>query len=497
MSFGNPQIISSAGTMNVTAEPAPPAPPASASRGSTIQVLRQAPINLADLAYGLALDGITDDGPTLNALMASLNGAEFYLPDRYVLAFATPITIPPATTLRLGAATTLLCNVTGGANAILLDNGGALRGTNFGAAAPGNIGSQVQITAAANVGALVTQVHTDGTQEFAYLEDISLFAANGPAAELLLINGLGINSSFRRIVFRCNARATNALVVRGIAGGGAVGLFDFEGCWFNGSSGHLIIVDASAGGIGPGGLWFTKCAFEGWATGFDAFNLGATNAVYDITVRDCHGERFTADGSATNVFNLIHAVNLKVDAFDLSCDVSGTNVTLVNIGGSASNQGTVLDRLYSTRSITMLNDVKTGNSIAGQNLDSYRQGGTATIGDAPRSVSAPVHGLTAPTYSASITPTAVSGKWQTITVTNATAFTINAPTLTPTTKETQELVIEIFNNSGGVMGAITWNAVFKFNGFVWTNPATGLHRFAKFEWNGANWICTAMAGADY
>lgn len=103
-----------------------------------------------------------------------------------------------------------------------------------------------------------------------------------------------------------------------------------------------------------------------------------------------------------------------------------------------------------------------------------------------------------PTYSAAITPNPTSGPWQTITVTNATAFTINQPTGTTLSAGiTTEMTIEVFNNSGGAMGAITWNGAFVFAGQTWTNPATGKRRFARFEYNGSNWICTAMSPADY
>lgn len=105
-------------------------------------------------------------------------------------------------------------------------------------------------------------------------------------------------------------------------------------------------------------------------------------------------------------------------------------------------------------------------------------------------------GTQAPTYSSSITPDAFA-RWQTITVTNTTAFTINAPTSAPDSTGTRELTIEILNSSGGAMGTITWNAAFVFNGFTWANPASTKKRFARFEWNGAKWVCTALAGADY
>lgn len=101
-----------------------------------------------------------------------------------------------------------------------------------------------------------------------------------------------------------------------------------------------------------------------------------------------------------------------------------------------------------------------------------------------------------PAYSASITPVANS-PWQTITVTNATAFTINAPTSPPDASHTQQLTVEILNSSGGVMGAITWNAAFLLVGGAFTNPASTKKRFIRFEWNGANWVEISRAGADY
>jgi hypothetical protein len=102
-----------------------------------------------------------------------------------------------------------------------------------------------------------------------------------------------------------------------------------------------------------------------------------------------------------------------------------------------------------------------------------------------------------PTYSASITPDASAGPWQTITVTNANAFTINAPTNAPDSGHSAELTVEILNSSGGAMGAITWNAAFVLVGGAFTNPASTKKRCIRFEWNGANWIETSRAGADY
>lgn len=465
---------------------------------STVSVLATSPANLADPQWGLALDGVTDDSAALAAVFGS-SPRSVFLPDGKVLFFASPITIPGACELRIGAGASLLCGITTGANAVLLDNAAAIVGTNRGGTATSSpqSGSSITATTYANIGALVANLHTDGTQEYAYLEDIQLVPTAGATiATLLLIEGIAINSGFRRVNFRANGVATNALVINGISAEG-FGEISVESCWFSHPTGHCIVIDTPAGAHSPQEIWFSKCAIEYWGTGFDGINVGATNNVIATCIRDCHFERNAADTSATNCVNLINSVGARIDAVTVNCDSgSGANVTLVRLG-SGGSVGTAIDRLYANTSVTLVNDVNRANTLSGAMLQSYRQGISLVQGDAPRSTAAPVTIKSTPVYSASITPSAVLGGWQTITVTNTTAFTINAPTSAPTSVETQQITIEILNSSGGAMGAITWNAAYVFNGFIWANPANGKHRFATFQWNGANWICTSMSGADY
>jgi hypothetical protein len=106
-------------------------------------------------------------------------------------------------------------------------------------------------------------------------------------------------------------------------------------------------------------------------------------------------------------------------------------------------------------------------------------------------------GLATPTYGTTVAVNARSGDWQPITVTDGVAFTISAPTNPPDSSHSQSLTIEIFNNSGGAMGAITWNAAFVMPGGAFTNPASTKKRFVRFEWNGSKWVETSRAGADY
>lgn len=104
------------------------------------------------------------------------------------------------------------------------------------------------------------------------------------------------------------------------------------------------------------------------------------------------------------------------------------------------------------------------------------------------------------TYSASMTPEATRGDVQTIAVTNNTAFTVNAPTSPPIASQSQDLTIEFTNSSGGattnVAGA-TWNAAFVLVGGALTDPASTKKRYIRFTWNGAKWIESARASADY
>jgi hypothetical protein len=96
------------------------------------------------------------------------------------------------------------------------------------------------------------------------------------------------------------------------------------------------------------------------------------------------------------------------------------------------------------------------------------------------------------TYSASITLAANQYDRHFIQVTNGTAFTINAPS-GPTAHQT--IVIDIRNASGGAMGAITWNAVFKMAG-AFTNPANNKRRKIAFTYDGTNWIEEWRMAAD-
>ena len=96
------------------------------------------------------------------------------------------------------------------------------------------------------------------------------------------------------------------------------------------------------------------------------------------------------------------------------------------------------------------------------------------------------------TYSASITPALVDGSRFTIAATNTTAYTINAIT---NALPGAVVTFDILNSSGGTMGAITWNAVYKLAG-AFTNPANTKRRTITFWNDGTDWVEVSRAAAD-
>jgi hypothetical protein len=94
-------------------------------------------------------------------------------------------------------------------------------------------------------------------------------------------------------------------------------------------------------------------------------------------------------------------------------------------------------------------------------------------------------------YSASMTIDASLGNEFDITASNGTAFTINAPT---NPFDGARITITIRNTSGGALGVITWNAVFKMS--AWTSPSTAFSRSIDFRYDGTNWTQIGQTGVD-
>lgn len=95
------------------------------------------------------------------------------------------------------------------------------------------------------------------------------------------------------------------------------------------------------------------------------------------------------------------------------------------------------------------------------------------------------------TYSASMTPDVPLGRTSVITATTGAAFTINAP---GQPAMGGLIRLRIVNASGGALGVITWNAIYKRS--AWTSPANGFHRTIEFQYDGTNWGETMTPTVD-
>lgn len=170
-----------------------------------------------------------------------------------------------------------------------------------------------------------------------------------------------------------------------------------------------------------------------------------------------------------------------------------------------TNAEVVFDRVYTTAPTDVVTGANGTQKVAFHHCG-MRSSGNSAVGDYAQffatstdynGTSYKAHannfsvGIVNETYSASITPNLRFGNIQYITVTNGTAFTINAPT---NAISGTKLTLTLRNTSGGAMGAVTWDAVFKLA--AWTSPANGFSRSITFYYNGTNWIEKSRTAAD-
>lgn len=92
-----------------------------------------------------------------------------------------------------------------------------------------------------------------------------------------------------------------------------------------------------------------------------------------------------------------------------------------------------------------------------------------------------VGAVTVLAFGATVTPSAKASSALLIIPTSGIAFAIAAPT---SVISGQTLTFTIKNTTGGALGAVTWNAIYKLA--TWVSPATGNSRSITFLYNGTN-----------
>lgn len=97
----------------------------------------------------------------------------------------------------------------------------------------------------------------------------------------------------------------------------------------------------------------------------------------------------------------------------------------------------------------------------------------------------------APAYGPAVAIDASLGNEFDITATNGVAFTVSNPT---NAVDGELITITIRNTSGGALGAVTWDTLYKLA--AWTSPATGFSRSITFKYNGTNWVEISRTTVD-
>ena len=221
-------------------------------------------------------------------------------------------------------------------------------------------------------------------------------------------------------------------------------------------------------------------ACEYCGTGLEIADSQWRNVVHSLDL-----ESNTLDASIAGYRNIFLGINSD-GTFTLTGTnpnqniLSGGSYNAVNIAGTRN----LLDRIAYGYSGGALTDTGTDTQYRGV----MNATGPSYLAD---SIKASAVGRYSPTYGASVAIDARNGDFQVITVTDGTAFTIGAPT-NPTTG--QFLTLQIKNTSGGAVGTITWNAVWKLA--TWTSPATGYNRSILFQYDSSVWHEISRTAAD-
>lgn len=100
--------------------------------------------------------------------------------------------------------------------------------------------------------------------------------------------------------------------------------------------------------------------------------------------------------------------------------------------------------------------------------------------------------VSSPTYGVSVAVNAKSFNYVRVVPTNGVGFTIANPT---NALPMLEVTIDVYNNSGGALGAIVWDTLYKLSG-AFTSPANTFHRQITFKYDGSFWREISRSAAD-
>ena len=165
--------------------------------------------------------------------------------------------------------------------------------------------------------------------------------------------------------------------------------------------------------------------------------------------------------------------------------LSAPTITGLTITGTVAGGPTITAPVLTTPTIASI--VNTGTLTLPTSTDTLL--GRATTDTVTNKTL--VYRRSAPTYGVTVSIDASLGNEFDVTATNGTAFTVANPT---NATDGQRITITIRNTSGGALGVVTWDTLYKLA--AWTSPATAFSRSIDFKYNGVNWVEVSRATVD-
>ena len=161
---------------------------------------------------------------------------------------------------------------------------------------------------------------------------------------------------------------------------------------------------------------------------------------------------------------------------------SGGSLALASISNRASEGLSIRGAAGASADITLFDrDASSRASVTVNGVDFIGTISSTSIASLQRLVD---QGDVVLTYGTTIATNAALGMVFKVTITDGVAFTMSAPT-NPTTG--QVIKYRFSNSSGGAIGTVTWDAVFKLPtspGY----PPTGFQQIRTFRYDGTNWV---------
>ncbi len=103
--------------------------------------------------------------------------------------------------------------------------------------------------------------------------------------------------------------------------------------------------------------------------------------------------------------------------------------------------------------------------------------------------------IASPAYGPTVRLDLAQGTWQVVKIGDTNPFTIVAPKSLPV-DYSASFVVELWNNTPGAAGAISWDPLFLMAS-AYSGPPTGKSKWISFAWNGRAWVELARSGSAY